>query len=351
VLDDADINLAGLPPWPLAQPGSGVHPFVVDSRKPLKIEDAPNHPLTRKKAVEMSGIVAFAVVPLLTRDGRALGTIHVERNDHVVPSDDEIEDFLSFGTQLAALIEHGERLNLLQTSLDRIPDPLVIYDSLRRPRYANQRASELLGVKPGWRLDAPSGEEVQRLATISPDVDSAFTLGRAGRRFHVPDGFVGSLVAGKIENWRGHTSGAFVNVEDLTFPSRVIEALNRVASANDRPSALRAVLEAMKILRHQWARIYLLDEQSPTLLRGHLQFGFEPGSEAARQFESGEIVLSRSEEEGEHSWKCIDEKKAMVRLRGEDFPMPEFCRPPRTIPSGASENPPALACTGGTGCS
>ena len=46
-----------------------------------------------------------------------------------------------------------------------------------------------------------------------------------------------------------------------------------------------------------------------------------------------------------------DEKKAMVKLRGEDFPIPEFSRPPRTIPPGASENPPALACTGGTGCS
>ncbi|MEK7995402.1 MAG: GAF domain-containing protein, partial [Planctomycetota bacterium] len=220
VLDDAEVDLSQFPPWPLKQPGSGVHPFVIESKKPLKIPDARNHPLTRKEAVKTGGIVAFAVVPLLTFDGRAIGTIHLERDDHVVPSDDEIEDFLSFGTQLAALIEHGERLNLLQTALDMIPDPLVICDALQRPRYANQRASELLSVQRGWRSDAPSKEE-EGPALISQDVASALAIGRAGRRIQLADDFVGSLVAGRIENWRHETSGAFVNVEDLTFPSRV----------------------------------------------------------------------------------------------------------------------------------
>ncbi|MEK7407041.1 MAG: ATP-binding protein [Acidobacteriota bacterium] len=313
VLDDADVDLSQFPPWPLKQPGSGVHPFVIESKKPLKIPDARNHPLTRKEAVKTGGIVAFAVVPLLTFDGRAIGTIHLERDDHVVPSDDEIEDFLSFGTQLAALIEHGERLNLLQTALDKIPDPLIIFDALQRPRYANQRASELLPVQRGWRSDVPSKEEEERLAPISLDVASALDISRAGRRIQLADDFVGSLVAGRIENWRGQTSGAFVNVEDLTFPSRVIEALNCVAKAHDRPSALRAIVEATKILGHRWARLYLLDEQCPTRLKGHLQFGFEPGSEAARQFESGEVVLDRADHEGgEHSWTCVDENKAMV---------------------------------------
>ena len=46
-----------------------------------------------------------------------------------------------------------------------------------------------------------------------------------------------------------------------------------------------------------------------------------------------------------------DEKKAMVRERGEEFPIPEFQRPPGTIPPHASEGPPALACTGDAGCS
>ncbi|MBI1999914.1 MAG: hypothetical protein HYS69_01755, partial [candidate division NC10 bacterium] len=43
-----------------------------------------------------------------------------------------------------------------------------------------------------------------------------------------------------------------------------------------------------------------------------------------------------------------DEKKAIVKARGEDFPMPEFSRPPKVIPPKAFDGPPALSCTGGT---
>jgi hypothetical protein len=42
------------------------------------------------------------------------------------------------------------------------------------------------------------------------------------------------------------------------------------------------------------------------------------------------------------------EKRALVRARGEDFPMPEFSRPPRTAPPRISDIPPSISCTGGT---
>jgi hypothetical protein len=37
-----------------------------------------------------------------------------------------------------------------------------------------------------------------------------------------------------------------------------------------------------------------------------------------------------------------------VKAKGEDFPMPEFSRPPKVIPPKAFEDPPVLSCTGGT---
>jgi len=43
-----------------------------------------------------------------------------------------------------------------------------------------------------------------------------------------------------------------------------------------------------------------------------------------------------------------DEKKALVRARGEDFLMPEFSRPPKAVPPKTPEEPSALSCTGGT---
>ncbi|HEX7511897.1 MAG TPA: radical SAM protein [Candidatus Methylomirabilis sp.] len=42
------------------------------------------------------------------------------------------------------------------------------------------------------------------------------------------------------------------------------------------------------------------------------------------------------------------EKQETVKARGEDFPMPEFSRPPRPIPPQSPEGPPAVSCTGGT---
>jgi len=43
-----------------------------------------------------------------------------------------------------------------------------------------------------------------------------------------------------------------------------------------------------------------------------------------------------------------DEKKAAVKAKGEDFPMPEFSRPPKVTPPKAFDDLPTIACTGGT---
>jgi len=42
------------------------------------------------------------------------------------------------------------------------------------------------------------------------------------------------------------------------------------------------------------------------------------------------------------------EKQETVKTRGEDFPMPEYSRPPRTVPPQALDTPSAICCTGGT---
>jgi radical SAM protein with 4Fe4S-binding SPASM domain len=43
-----------------------------------------------------------------------------------------------------------------------------------------------------------------------------------------------------------------------------------------------------------------------------------------------------------------DEKQALVKTRDEDFPIPEFSRPPRTAPPPPVGALPPIACTGGT---
>jgi len=43
-----------------------------------------------------------------------------------------------------------------------------------------------------------------------------------------------------------------------------------------------------------------------------------------------------------------EEKKALVKLRGQEFQLPEFSRPPKVVPPKAFDDPPAVSCTGGT---
>jgi len=43
------------------------------------------------------------------------------------------------------------------------------------------------------------------------------------------------------------------------------------------------------------------------------------------------------------------EKQKAVKARGEDFPMPEFSRPPGIVPLAVPPGaPPIVSCTGGT---
>jgi Fe-coproporphyrin III synthase len=43
-----------------------------------------------------------------------------------------------------------------------------------------------------------------------------------------------------------------------------------------------------------------------------------------------------------------DEKRALVKARGEEFALPEFSRPPRAAPPGLDIHPPMSSCTGGS---
>src|SRR5262249_67752 len=107
--------------------------------------------LTNKKAVELAGMKAMAIVPILNHAGEAIGTIHVEREDNLEPPKEEIEDLMSFGRSLATAIEQAERVNLLQTTLDKIPTPVAIGNALEKFRYANRAAAEMLNVDNRWQ--------------------------------------------------------------------------------------------------------------------------------------------------------------------------------------------------------
>ena len=71
--------------------------------------------------------------------------------DGAVPSPEEVEDLLQIGRRIAIAIEQSNRSALLQSALDKIPEPVLIVDHLERLQYANKPAVDRLGVDSGWR--------------------------------------------------------------------------------------------------------------------------------------------------------------------------------------------------------
>ncbi|MGA2185906.1 MAG: ATP-binding protein [Bryobacteraceae bacterium] len=314
VLDDSDdpsVDVAALTDYPLSDPMADIQPYVVHTGTSKIVEDAAREPLVNQAVLKAARLKAFAVVPILDRNNVVAGTIHVERADGAVPSKAEAEDLEAFGRQLATLIEQSERVNLLQSTLDSIPEPVVIVDPLLGLRYANQPAADLLSVGPGWR-----GRDGQGVASgaLSDDLRQALERGRLAR--HVrglgrDPNYRGMLSCGRILDWRMRIAATYAHVEDLNYVFRVLEAFRLIAEAKDTPSAMRAVLGATKLLGHKWGRLYLVDENDSNRLVSKLSFGFERAADT-EAFDTGRVELTRRTDPGLESWLSIEARKPIV---------------------------------------
>ncbi|MCA1634366.1 MAG: GAF domain-containing protein, partial [Acidobacteria bacterium] len=98
------------------------HAQVVRERAAVAVPNARKDPNSNPYLVKKGGVKAYALIPMVRPGGHAIGTIHVERKDGALPSEEEMSDLKFFGKQLAIAIEQIERVNLLETALDRIPE-------------------------------------------------------------------------------------------------------------------------------------------------------------------------------------------------------------------------------------
>jgi signal transduction histidine kinase/PAS domain-containing protein len=313
--DDRSVSMSQMIDWPLDNPLADIEPYVIQTGTYKIVENASQDPLVNKHLARVAKLHSLAIVPILDRAGRAIGTIHVERADGAVPSQEEAEDLVVFGRQLAAAIEQSERVNLLQSALDKIPEPVLIVDPREQARYANKPAAELFGLQPGWKAEietSPSGEE--GIVPMLRDLRGAL----AGNRIvHHVEGigrqvdYRGAVLCDSISDRRGQIVGAFLHVQDLNYLYRVFDAFGRIAEATDASSAMRAMLEATRLLGHQWGRLYLIDEQSPDRLVSRLSFGFKDSS-VAKQFDAGLLQIPHRLELGEESWSSIEQRQPLV---------------------------------------
>jgi hypothetical protein len=296
--------------WRLSESAANVQPFVVKTKQPLLIEDARTHPLACQEIAEKAGTRGCCIVPLCTGAQRVLGTLHLERWDRSPFSIDEAREFVEFGQTLAALIEQGERIHLLQFALDHQPEPLLVVDACKRIRYGNEPASRLVRTTiPGrWRsaIGLPNPAE---LSALGPQLAAALE----GRRIfqHVigigdDKSFRGSLLAEPIKSRTGEILGAFIHIQDLNYLFQVLRALERAASAKDVPSCAERLLDAMEILGHKWGHLWLFDN-----VTGELVAQSQFNSPDPSRFQ-GKRLPSKAQEPQSNRWWCIDRKAPLI---------------------------------------
>lgn len=318
VLDDSDdpaVDVAKMTDWGIDKPLADLQPYVVHTAQPRIIEDAAREPLANQDVVRRAGLTSFAIVPMFDLSESVVGTIHVERADRAVPTREEVEDLIAFGRQLTVAFEQSERVTLLQFGLDRVPEPVLIFDKLEQCRYANEPATRLFPLTLGWR-DRNDAQTLSGPGT--EDVASHVRQSLVGQRvfYHFKgigsdSTYRGALLCERILDWQNRVIGSLVRIEDMNYLSLVLEAFRKVAGASDTDSAMNAALEAAQLLGHSFGRLYLIDEDDRDTFIGKRSFGFS-NEEHKRRFERGEVRLPRREEHAYETWLSIEQRSPLV---------------------------------------
>lgn len=361
IVDDCDPplrNVASLIRYDITDPTSSLQVHVLARKQELIVEDAKKHPMSDKYVVREGDMKAIAIVPILTPEDEVIGTLLVERQN-VAPNEDEASDLLVFCKQLALALEHCQRTYLLQSGLNRMPDPILIVDSSERPRFANDPAARLLNIRAGWQNQTQTVTKLDRKHADTV-IDVIHEVMSSGQRLasHLPGigdnkNYRGAVVASVInESWsqgqreREKTVGGFLRIQDLTYLYKVFEASRHIAEAEDSETALRKMLDAAMQLGHEgerpssvWGRLYLVRalENGDEEFVGHVSSGFTK-KEFEEDFKNRKVVLA-PRSEGHYEWLCVDQKMPVVFCWDDAHETGEICITPSGLKAINWKNP------------
>lgn len=325
---DPSVNVAQLTDYALESPDVDLQPHVIRTREPKIVPNARKELLANQEIVRIAGMKSLALVPILNRMGDAIGTVHIEREDEAVPTEEEVEDLLYFGRQLAIAIEQSERVNLLQSTLDQLPTPVLIVDRLGRLRYANRPSEDLFAIPRGWlaQVEAKTMSD-DDLGGLLKHLKDSLLNGRVVDYVKEVSGkeYYGFVLCDVVQDWEERTVGALLHLQNLNDLHRVLHAYRLLAEAKDTESALSSLLEAAKVLGYKWGRLYVADERRTDCLISRICFGYE-NKKIEEEFNNGGFVLKRSNEPGHVEWRCIDAGTPLIFTYMEEAPNDKLFR-------------------------
>lgn len=250
------------------RPDTDIQAWVVHHHQPKRVAEPLKEPGVNLKIVEAANIGPFAILPLLGQNGEALGTLHIEREDGSLPTQEEVDDFIAFGRRLSHAIERCERVALYQPALQLLRDPVVIIDPLNRIRFANEAARTEFGVRAGWHAkreaettrhvfdkDEPVLEIIKSaLEQSQRTVRNLAGVGLRKRRMTV----VAQPIPEGAKHGDSHdVGGVLLHFRDYHYIWTGYDTLSRISEEISVPAYLDRLLELPKALGHEWARLWL----------------------------------------------------------------------------------------------
>lgn len=211
---------------------------------------------------------AAVAVRLLGEGGACTGVLCVIYGTETLPDRDEVRTLNEFAGQLSAALQQSHRVALLQSALDRIPEPIVLFDQTICKKYANAPAVLMLRVSPGWNPDHEP-PPTSALGLLLPQVRDSWAKkhrlvdfpGRIGEHAYqgaiLTDALMESeRVKVEAEHAKSKPIGALLHIQDENYYRQILDAYRSLEQSRDEIEILYRLQTIFQEMGHRWIRKY-----------------------------------------------------------------------------------------------
>jgi PAS domain S-box-containing protein len=240
------------------------HPLLVDN--PAK--DQRTHPV----AATRCHLRPFAIVPIpLGR--KTIATFHVERNDALPISREEVDSVQQFAHMIAATLDRFRQQSLRETIFDNLDEPAVIVDEKGIIRDANHHMQRVLG-RSSRKLvgrvchEALYGRDPSHgpCVTLLRCTEQGCSRVREARLPSCPGKVFEEHIAAIPDPASQRPVGALITLKDLSRPSIMVRRAIEMKAKLDPEHILAQMMACLTELGYRFIRRYSL-EMSDTRLR------------------------------------------------------------------------------------
>lgn len=303
---------------------------VADASDPAQVA-----PRTNARPGQRIGMKGIAVVPiLLKRFGtvETLGTLHFEREDKRLPSQEEQRLFEILASRVAVAFDQARRMTMLEQAIQELDDDICILSRDRRVVFRNHRAEGVTSTAWQFPISASSRSDPRQYA---PQVDNSIADLERPTHFHIRRmnkekrrvKKASDVLFAPIRDFRSELSGVFRadgkigflrRTHNLTPLVHLFEALQSWLGAGTSRESARRILDYFRRFQVVWCRLYLYrkDQRGDEFLESFEEYGI-PIAANRQKFRDGKFRLQRSDP-NQQAWFLIDHLQCPAIFRHDE---------------------------------